>query len=102
MGGRGAHAAEVLGSGHDALSKVLQPDPVDDDARGERVLGTGDPMRECQTESRRSAFGVGCGRGDRLPRSAKCRKEAWLHHIAWSLVHAAAKNVHGWRLLDIP
>ena len=44
MGGRHSSLAEIAGRAHDALAEMMLPDAVHHDARGERVVGRGDPI----------------------------------------------------------
>src|SRR5438445_8301684 len=46
MCGRLALAAEVAGRGHNSLSEMPVPNPVDDDARRQRMARSGQPQRQ--------------------------------------------------------
>ena len=50
--GNGAHEAEIVGGGHEALTEVLLPDAVHNHARGEWILRAGDPLREAEAALR--------------------------------------------------
>jgi len=60
-------ATEVARGVHDADAEVVLPQPVHDDASGQRVLRVGNPLRE-----RRTAFGVGRVRWESQERD-RCR-----------------------------
>ena len=55
---RVAHLAEILERGHDAASEVFLPEPIDDHARGHRILRRRDPLRERQPAAGRAAVGT--------------------------------------------
>lgn len=51
MRGPCAAEAEVIGGGHQASAKVLLPEPIDQHARGPRIVARDDPLRECQSSA---------------------------------------------------
>ena len=70
VGGGFALGAEVVGLGAEAGAEELTPEPVHDDAGGERVLRGNDPVGEVETRERALFIGLGEkaggeGRGDR-------------------------------------
>ena len=48
MRGAVAHAAEVVGRADDAGAQMVMPDPIDDDAAGQRMMGSTQPSSEGQ------------------------------------------------------
>ena len=82
MRGRGAHEAEVVRGGDEALAEVLLPDAVHDHAGGERVIGARDPL--CKAEAtigkRRLRFGEN-HRHRRLDEIAKSSRRAAHEHM---------------------
>jgi hypothetical protein len=46
MGGALAHDTEVAGRADDPASKVIMPDAIHHHARGQRILGIGEPTRQ--------------------------------------------------------
>ena len=48
MRGRLALRAKVVGRGHEAATKVIEPDAIDDHARGQRIVRVADPLRQLQ------------------------------------------------------
>src|SRR5713101_7117601 len=49
-----AHLAPVVGSAHQSFSKMALPDAIHHDTRCQRMVGTGEPLRQLQTAT---AFG---------------------------------------------
>ena len=41
-----AHDAEIAGRADDAAAEVIMPDAIDHDARGQRIVGVGEPLRQ--------------------------------------------------------
>src|SRR5688572_19915297 len=52
MGRLLTHLAEIVDCRHDAAAEVMVPHPVDDDARGQRILRRRDPLGERETAAR--------------------------------------------------
>ena len=56
------HGSKVIRCGNDAVTHVVMPEPVHEDASGERVLGGGEPVGQCPA----AAGGFTCRKGDGL------------------------------------
>ena len=56
---RSAGVAEIVGRSDDALAEMMLPDAVDHHARGQRVVGAGEPTGQGQTPA---AAAIACGR----------------------------------------
>ena len=79
----GLHA-KIVGGGDDALAKMMQPDAVDQDARGQRIGGVDN--REGQFEAAAAvAEGHGVRPGKNLQKSAR-------NNLALVLLLAAQEN----------
>src|SRR3954466_11171176 len=48
VGGQGPLRAKIIFGFDNAASEIFLPDSIDHDARGERIFGSSDPMREVQ------------------------------------------------------
>src|SRR5215469_18894390 len=54
--------SEIIRSTHEALAKVVLPDAVDDDTRGQRMIGHGEPLRKGKAPAGMVPFGLRLGR----------------------------------------
>ena len=63
--------AEVVGRGDDPFAEVVQPDPVDHHARGQRMAGLGEPFREGQPAAAGRGVLRGARPGERLRRGER-------------------------------
>ena len=59
MGGRAPFHAKIISILHQAFAEMILPNPVGHDARGQRGLRPGDPVREGPPPTRRMARGPG-------------------------------------------
>ena len=84
MGGFTADRAEVARRVDDAAAEVPVPDAVDDDSRGERVLGVGDPARQFEPPAR-----IACDRWRRHEVVGDLEESAGLRFVGEVQVAAA-------------
>ena len=70
MAGRVAHDAEIVRRGDEPLAKMELPDPVDDHARRQRVLGAGQPASQPEPAAGRTWRSACGGSGCRRTRTA--------------------------------
>ena len=90
MGGLLAAHAEVVGRGNQAAPEEVEPDAVGPDARGQRVVGVGDPAREFKAAAASTDDRGLISTGDQFDESAR--------HGGSGLVELAAvehARVHG-------
>ncbi len=83
-----AHLAEVADRFDDAVAEHLRPLAVDEHARGERVVGRGDPVRD-----RGAAAGRGGGRHDLGLRVRQQRRKARLDLVELAVEDALEQHV---------
>ena len=67
MRGAGAHAAEIVRRVDDAAAEVILPDAIHHHARGERIVGIGDPLGQFGARSSAVAGSSASLRGSRTP-----------------------------------
>ena len=65
MGWGHARTAEVVRGGDDPVAEVLLPDPVDEDPRGQGMIGPGEPAREGEPPPRAGSSRPGWGNRQR-------------------------------------
>ena len=76
--------AEIAGRAHQAKSKMMEPNAVDDHPRGERIVVTGDGVRQFEPAAAlRERGGI---------RSRQAREEMWLDRFAGHGGIAAKEN----------
>ena len=86
MGGPRALGSEIVGVPREALAKVMLPDPIHDDPRGERITGIGYPLREGQsTPLELLSDAVGLAVGAALHRHAASTQHARIHALSGGL-----------------
>src|SRR5687768_8922436 len=53
-----AHRAEVRWRTYEASAEMLEPNTIDEDARNQRIVGAGEPLRKREASSARGEFGI--------------------------------------------
>ena len=88
-----AHLAEVVERRDDAAAEVMLPEPIDDHARGQRIVRRREPLGERQPPARRAAVGPrNLGRRFAVHRHAE---EARLHQRAVALESPRIRKYDG-------
>ena len=93
---------EVSRRGDDALSEMMLPKSVDDDSCRQRMLGTGQPLGERESQTGRFALDVGRPNRVRFTRRTQDRQEPRRDLGAGEIDIASMQQPNRWSLTDVP
>ena len=88
--GGSPNVTEIAGRADDAAAKMVLPDAIDHDTRGQRVLGRGDPVGQLATAS--TGLGLLGRSGDRNVAAAEQARKARTDLLARNVRVAALQN----------
>src|SRR6056297_729945 len=99
MRGTCPQLAKVAGSANDPLTKVVQPNPIDNHASKQGVVFAGQPASKGQATTCRWQLGIVFREADKFVFWASDRKCGGSNRLFGLLVIAAVKEFGGWNVV---